>query len=1046
MDPGKPIPIVASFRSAVCFCVLVSRTLFSRKFSPTLWICLTLTLYCSSTFALDPNQPLSQLHHTSWNARQGVSGNVTALVQTTDGYLWLGTTEGLLRFDGSSFEQYQPENGSLIARDVSALMAVPGGGLWVGFTVGGASFISNGRVINYSNSDGFPVSTVRCFARDPSGAIWAAAVGGFVRLEGQRWQKVRSDWNYPAKTAWRLMVDREGTLWVATGSQIAFLPKGAKQFQSAGIQAGNVFVLAQAPDGAILFYDDDLKKLRAFRRGGEKKIESLLDVDTRAHSALFDRDGGLWLGGDGLSRMPFPDRIPSSGSKQTAERFTEAEGLSNESVEAILEDREGNIWVGTDGGLDRFRHRNVTWFPLRGSSFSLVAGPGGDVWAGSRGDFPVARVEDRRLAGGGPTDVFAVYHDPDGSVWYSANSSLLHWENGRFVKISVPQQVLKLSLSATPPDPIIASSITKDRSENLWVAFGGSGEFRLRNGIWTFVPILPDHPDWSANYSFTDSADRIWLSWGDRIACYDHGNIQVFGAKEGLAIGPPNLMAGEDQHIWVGGESGLSLFQDGRFHTIHSAEVTGFTSVTGIVAVRNGGLWLSTGPGIIHIPESEIQNVFQHPEHKVAFEMLDLVSDLPEPIQRGDEYSPGAIQGRDGTIWFATQRGAVRADPAHIYRNPLPPPVSIRSITADDKSYSPFSSPALPALTKNLRIEYAALSLSIPERVRFRYKLEGWDNQWHEAGGRREAFFTNLAPTRYSFRVIACNNDGVWSEMGATLNFSVAPAWFQTNWFRAFCTGVFLLLMWTLYQLRLKQLERRFRVGLEARVNERTRIARELHDTLLQSLHGLMFQFQAARNMLPRRPEEAIQTLDGAIMGTEQAIAESRDAIQDLRSEVNAQSDLPQLLTAAAEELGGLQDGNHDAPAFRVIVEGERQKLVPMIQDEVYRIAREVLRNAFRHARAHLIEVEIRYDESQLRLRIRDDGTGMGPKVLRDSGRAGHWGLPGVRERAQAVGARLDFWSEAEAGTEVELSIPATIAYEELRGRIRLKLFRSRKS
>jgi signal transduction histidine kinase len=207
-----------------------------------------------------------------------------------------------------------------------------------------------------------------------------------------------------------------------------------------------------------------------------------------------------------------------------------------------------------------------------------------------------------------------------------------------------------------------------------------------------------------------------------------------------------------------------------------------------------------------------------------------------------------------------------------------------------------------------------------------------------------------------------------------------------------------------------------------------------------------MFQFQAARNMLPRRPEEAIQTLDGAIMGTEQAIAESRDAIQDLRSEVNAQSDLPQLLTAAAGELGGLQDGNHDAPAFRVIVEGERQKLVPMIQDEVYRIGREVLRNAFRHARAHLIEVEIRYDESQLRLRIRDDGTGMGPKVLRDSGRAGHWGLPGVRERAQAVGARLDFWSEAEAGTEVELSIPAAIAYEKLRSRSRRKLFRSRKS
>lgn len=419
-----------------------------ERVSPRVWTAFVFIVSCPSLFALDPLQSLAQLYHSSWNAKQGVSGNVTALAQTTDGYLWIGTTDGLLRFDGISFEQYQPETGSLMAVSVSALMAVPDGGLWVGFTRGGASFIRNGRVTNYSDSDGFPVSTVRCFARDRAGTIWAAVVGGFARLEGHVWQRGYKDWNYPDKTAWKILVDREGTLWVATGSQIVFLPWGEKRFQSTRIRSGKVSLLTQAPDGAIIFYDNQLKKLRVFRYGRSKKIEMLPDIDISANSAMFDRDGALWVGGDGLSRLPSPDRVHGYRFKQAAERFTEAQGLSNQSVEAILEDREGNIWIGTDGGLDRFRYRNVTWFPLRGGPFSLVAGSGGDVWAGSRGDsFPVIRVGDGKLAVNGPTDVFTVYRDPDGTIWCSGNHSLLHWQNGRFAKIAVPDQVEKLSLS-----------------------------------------------------------------------------------------------------------------------------------------------------------------------------------------------------------------------------------------------------------------------------------------------------------------------------------------------------------------------------------------------------------------------------------------------------------------------------------------------------------------------------------------------------------------------------------------------------------------------
>jgi PAS domain S-box-containing protein len=823
MARGKPMRSEVSRPSARSSSSRNERALLFRAISRVFWICLIFALSPSLTLALDPHQALAQLYHTSWSAKQGLTGNVTSLAQTTDGYLWIGTTDGLLRFDGISFERYRPEVGALMATSVSELMAVPDGGLWVGFTRGGASFVRNGRVTNYSDSDGFPVSTVRWFARDRSGAIWVSAVGGIARLEGRRWVSDYRAWNLPDGTPWALLVDREGTLWVATGSQIMYLRAGEKSFQSTGIRCTRVSVLVEAADGAIWFYDGELGKLRAFRQDGDKKFKMLPDIEILGEAAVFDRDGALWVGGDGLSRFPPPSGAGGHGLGEPVEKFTEGQGLSSRNADAILEDREGNLWIGTDGGLDRFRFRNVTWFPLRGNSFTLSEGPGGEIWAGSRGErLPLVRVEDGKPVPGGPTDVFTVYRDPDNTLWYSGNHTLVHWQDGRFSEVEVPEQVRKLSLSATPPDPVVASAITKDHSGDLWVAFGGSGEFRLREGIWKFVQILPDHPDWSAGDAFTDSVDRIWLYWGDRIAQYDHGEVRIFGANEGLAIGPPDSMAERDQAIWVGGESGVAFFQGGRFHTLQIAEAISFTSVVGIVATRREGIWLSTGSGIVHIPEGEIEAVQRNPSHPVKFELFDLVSDLPDPIQRGDVYAPGAIQATDGSIWFTTQNGAVRLDPSHIYRNPVPPPVSIRTVIADDKAYSAFSNPKLPALTKNLRIEFAALSLSIPERVRFRYKLDQWDKDWHDAGSRREAFYTHLAPGKYSFRVIACNNDGVWNDLGATFTFTVAPAWFQTVWFRALCGAILLLLLWGVYQLRLRQVRRHFALTLETqRENER---------------------------------------------------------------------------------------------------------------------------------------------------------------------------------------------------------------------------------
>ncbi|HXP40688.1 MAG TPA: histidine kinase, partial [Candidatus Acidoferrales bacterium] len=383
-------------------------------------------------------------------------------------------------------------------------------------------------------------------------------------------------------------------------------------------------------------------------------------------------------------------------------------------------------------------------------------------------------------------------------------------------------------------------------------------------------------------------------------------------------------------------------------------------------------------------------------------------------------------------------------DPSRTYTNVIPPPVYVEEVIADRKNYPPGVGLRLPALTRNIEIDYTALSFVVPQKVRFRYKLEGRDTTWQEPGTRRQAFYSDLRPRKYRFRVIACNNDGLWNEQGATLDFSVAPAWYQTNWFRVACVATLLMLLYLLYQLRLRQLHHQFSIGLDARVNERTRIARELHDTLLQSFQGLMLRFQTVDEMLPARPMDAKKALEGALDRADQAISEGRDAITDIRASTLASRDLAKSITALmtnlSEELAG---GTGRSITFRVLVEGVPRVVRPTLQDEIYRIAGESLRNAFRHAQAEHIETEIMYGES-LRLRFRDDGQGMNPSVVEHGGRSGHWGLPGIRERAQQIGAQLTVWSELGAGTEVELSIPGPVAYEVLPTRARFRLFYKR--
>ena len=375
------------------------------------------------------------------------------------------------------------------------------------------------------------------------------------------------------------------------------------------------------------------------------------------------------------------------------------------------------------------------------------------------------------------------------------------------------------------------------------------------------------------------------------------------------------------------------------------------------------------------------------------------------------------------------RRASSVIDPLHFRSISLPPPVHIEKITADRTSYDVASNPnlRLPPLVRDLEIDYTALSLVAPEKNRFRYKLEGQDPDWKDVGDRRQAFYSDLPPRRYRFRVMASNNSGVWNEAGASFDFSIAPKFYQTSWFYASSVAAFLAMLWGAYRLRLLYLTRQFNSNLEARVSERTRIARDLHDTLLQSFQGVLLKFHSVTYLLPDGPSEVRERLESAIDQARKAITEGRDAVQGLRSSTVVTNDLARAVTAFGEGLASEACGN--APGFRVHVEGAPRSLPPILRDEVYRIACEAMRNAFRHANASRIEVDIHYDKRKLRLRVRDDGKGIDPRIVAEGGRSGHHGLPGMHERARLAGGKLAVWSELDAGAEIELTIPGAVAY-----------------
>jgi len=1003
-----------------------------------------------SALALDPARHITELVHRVWDSKSGVPPEIRALAQTTDGYLWVGSLRGLYRFDGMQFHKFEPESGArLPSHEIRSLFAAPDGTLWIGYLSGGVSVLAAGRLINYNSGNGFPEGKVIGFARERNGRVWVASSGGLAYLEGDRWHTVGNDSNFPGSGAQAVLVDRLGALWVAGQHRIAVLNPGSSKFELTDeAYNGQVLQLAESRDGTVWMAETS-RAVRPLKRPGETvpsrgmsrldcqnrfpdtwqtepRCRRPDDLEVRVGSAaiLFDQNDGFWITtiGDGLRRAPYPSQLPKEpiGEFSNAlEQFTSKDGLSSDYVTAISEDREDNIWVGTRDGIDQFRNSvlaPVTLGPAA-AQLSIVPDKDGYVVALDSGGNMFRFHDAHRVDKLRPlTFTHLLYRDLFGSIWGSGTVGCRLVGSECVTRLEVPGGSLG--------DQEVRLAV--DGNHRLWAYNAEEGLFAFENGRWSrFRAFPPALMGAVAGTQYSDAAGRIWFGFRDgRLLTLTDGVAHLHSPKDGLNLGEIKAIASVGTHVWIGGEHGLVLLRGQRFTPVVAYDALAFGSVSGIVAADDGSLWLNEDRGIIRVSAPEVSAILRDRSHPTQYDLFDTFDGLPGATEAVK--CPTAIRGTDGRLWFTTINGAAWVDPGHLYRNKLPPPVVIKSIVADGRTLSSSSKLELPARTKDLQIAYAGLSLSVPERVQFRYRLKGLDDTWQNAGTRRTAYYTKLPPGSYDFQVIASNDAGVWNKIGAQLPIRIIPAWYQTWWFYSLCAFLVAAALAALYRLRIAQVRAQAGRLLVARLSERERIARDLHDTLLQGFQGLLLRFHAVLKQL-RNPDTARPMLEAALDRAEEVLRESRSRLAEMQPENDHAEELSKILgdfgNAFADRAG---------PTFRSTPEGDPRTVKPAAKLAVVRIGRECIANAFLHAEATRIEARVIYGWSTLQLRVSDDGKGIPAEII-TAGVPGHWGLANIREEARKLGSTIVIESNVGAGTTVRLSVAARHVYADSR-------------
>lgn len=971
---------------------------------------------------------LTQYAHTAWRVQDSyLDSPATSVVQTKDGYIWIATMIGLLRFDGVRFQHVKlpleaPLYSALAARD---------GTLWVGsqgalFHLRSGRFestrVTRGRINDMLEDGGGRIWVVRTRFKDDMGPVCAVQHGAlhcYGKADGVL-----------CRNAATIMQDDTTTFWI--GGDDGFCEWrlggagtiGAQDASALGLESVTAF--AAPGDGSTYVgfaRPGPQRGLQRLSGGSLSPVRSDgFDGATVAIMALLiDRQGALWIGteNDGLYHL----------ENGRADHFTTANGLSSNDISTLFEDRERNVWVATDRGVDRFHEISVATFSMQeglhaDAVAAVLAARDGSIYMSNTTGVDILRngaVEALGAKQGLPgVAATALYQTADGRLWIGVDNDLAEYRDGKFRLVRKPDGA-KLGVIA---------EMAEDVSRDLWIIATGSPYrlYRLRNGRFLDEVALPRSETPRALSVAPGGAMWIATDEGDIIRHRDDGAFQLL---PGPAAHTPfwQIAADADGAVLAASKDGLYHFANGRWSLLSKANGLPCSYVLAFGDDGHGSLWVRTQCGIAILDKPQIDSWWSHQDRALQIRTLDAL-DGASPGQ--SSFTPAFAHSADGRVWFSTDTVLLTADARRIVRNQLPPPVHVEQVVADHRVYPLRGGISLPPNTRDVEIDYSALSFVAPQKVQFRYQLAGFDKDWRGAGTRRAAFYTNLSPGVYRFQVIASNDSDVWNMRGDTVAFSIRPAFYQTLWFWLALAAGFLLLLWLVFTSRVRHATAQVEARLSERQAERIRIARELHDTLLQGLHGLLARFQVVANAIP--PDEpAKRMMDAALDRADEILVQSRDRVRDLRS---TDGDRSPLADEIAEHAFNLERDGSAPIELRSL--GIPHALNPDVQHEVLAIACEALTNAAKHSQASKICCELTYSNSGIVLVCEDDGIGIDPETIRAGGRDDHWGLLGMQERARQIGGSLRLFARAPAGCRVELRVRARVAYHGSTARRRL--------
>ena len=991
-------------------------------------------------WAVDPHRMISQYIRDSWKTETGFpGGDVAAIAQAADGYLWIGTDKGLIRFDGLEFRVFpRAEPQALPFGSVKQLLTDSSGNLWVllgstkivrfhdrtfefgrdqaeeGITAIGKegngtplfSSLAFGTLtyadgkfrVLQSSSNSTPPSTTQAYDYLSSRHSWTTSVSSHHFAEP----------GYPVTS---IAETSDGKIWLATEDKgLFYLTRNGVSVVPNPISSAKILCLLALDHGELWVGTE--KGL--FRWDGKRLTQDGIDPvlrRTQVRTMIRDRDSNIWIGASsGLIRV-------NDGGVSI-----DGDGPGHSGpVTALCEDREGNLWIGRPQSIERLRDSAFLTYSIGGdsseSSGPVYVDPGGRAWFALLKGGPLRWLKDDH-SGSVTTD--GLNEDVIYSIAGAKNDLWIGRQRGGLTHLLYDGQPVAAKTytqsNGLPQNGVYA--VYQSRDGSVWTASLSGGVSQYRDGQFTTytaanglasntVAAIEEGPD-----------GTMWFATPAGLSALKDGKWHTYRIHDGLPNDNINcLMTDPAGTLWIGTVSGLAYLRSGQIHTASRTPPSMHEAILGIAIDRSGVLWISSSNHVLSVKSSTLLDATPDQVDVHEYGLADGLKGT-EGVKR----FRSVVADAQGRIWFSMNRGLSVVDPSRAVRNSVPAIVQVESITADGNPIDPQGPLRIPGDSHRLTFSYAGLSLAEPERVQFKYKLDGFDEKWSEPASTRTAVYTNLPWGSYKFHVIASNSDGVWSDEGATLNFSIPPRWYQTTAFRLLSIAMVLLVAWAIYQLRLRQIAQGMSARFDERLAERTRIARELHDTLLQTIQGSKLVAEDALDPTtePPRMRDAMLQLSSWL---EQASQEGRAALNSLRTSATEKNDLSDAFRRAAEECCA-----PNSMTVTCSVIGYAEDLHPIVRDEVYRIGFEAIRNACTHSKASRLDVDLRYAHD-LTVQVSDNGIGIDPAIL-SKGRKGHFGLQGMRERVARIGGKITFASSPESGTLITVVVPGGIIFK----------------